>query len=36
VSCRELVPDLGKLADDIVSEIELLAKASGAELSVST
>jgi hypothetical protein len=33
VGCRELVPDLETLADLIVDEIALLAKAVGAELS---
>jgi diacylglycerol O-acyltransferase / wax synthase len=31
VACRELVPDVGDLADDIVYELEMLAKAAGVE-----
>jgi WS/DGAT/MGAT family acyltransferase len=34
VSCRELVPDVGVLADLIVSEMEALAKAAGVTVTV--
>jgi diacylglycerol O-acyltransferase len=34
VSCRELVPDVGVLADLIVSEMEVLAKAAGVTVTV--
>jgi WS/DGAT/MGAT family acyltransferase len=34
VSCRELVPDIGVLADLIVSEMEALAKAAGVTVTV--
>ena len=34
VSCRELVPDVGHLADLIVAEMEALAKAAGVAVTV--
>jgi hypothetical protein len=34
VSCRELVPDVGHLADLIVTEMEALAKAAGVAVTV--
>jgi diacylglycerol O-acyltransferase / wax synthase len=36
VSCRELVPDLDRLADYIIDEVEVLAKATGVDLPVPT
>jgi WS/DGAT/MGAT family acyltransferase len=35
VACRELVPDVGDLADLIINEIQVLAKATGVDIPVS-
>ena len=36
VACRELVPDVGDLADEIVNELDALATAAGVTVSVSS